>query len=89
MLVLLSNGNGSSPCIYHTEDSFYQQCPYKWGIIQSSWFNIYQGRGQKGDGNGTVLSNINTYSVNSVLELTQVLKIWVDSDLCQRNLEGI
>ena len=47
----------------------------------------------KGDGNGTV-SKINTYSDNSALELTQyiytqVLKIWVDSDLCQRNLEGI
>ena len=25
MLVLLSNGSGSSPCIYHTEDNFYQQ----------------------------------------------------------------
>ena len=53
-------------------------------------------KGQKGDGNGTVtvVSNINTYSDNSALELTQynytqVLKIWVDSDLCQRNLEGI
>ena len=71
MQVLLSNGNGSSPCIYHTEDSFYQQCPYIWDIIQSSWFNIYQGKGQKGDGNGTVLSNINTYSDNNALELTQ------------------
>ena len=40
------------------------------------------------------VSKINTYSDNSVLELTQynytqVLNIWVDSDLCQRNLEGI
>ena len=47
----------------------------------------------RGGGNGTV-SKINTYSDNSALELTQynytqVLKIWVDSDLCQRNLEGI
>ena len=93
MLVLLGNGNGSSPCIYHTEDSFYQQYPYIWGINQSSWFNIYQGKSIKGDWNGTV-SNINTYSNNSALELTQynytqVLKIWIDSDLCQRNLEGI
>ena len=54
MLVLLSNGSGSSPCIYHTEDNFYQQYPYIWGTNQSSWFNIYQGKGQKGDGNGTV-----------------------------------
>ena len=66
---------------------------YIWGINQSSWFNIYQGKGQKGDGNESV-SKINTYSDNSALELTQynyiqVLKIWVDSDLCQRNLEGI
>ena len=29
-----------------------------------------QGKGQKGDGNGTV-SNINNYSDNSALELTQ------------------
>ena len=40
------------------------------------------------------VSKINTYSDNSALELTQynytqVLKIWVDSDLYQRNLEGI
>ena len=43
------------------------------------------------------VSKINTYSDNSALELTQYnyttihryLKIWVDSDLCQRNLEGI
>ena len=40
------------------------------------------------------ISKINTYSDNSALELTQynytqVLKIRVDSDLCQRNLEGI
>ena len=48
MLVLLSNGNGSSPCIYHNEDNFYQQYPYIWGINQSSWFNINQGKGQKG-----------------------------------------
>ena len=66
MLVLLSNGNGSSPCIYHTEDSFYQQYPYKLSIIQTietSLFNIYHGKGQKGDGNGTVtvVSNINPY----------------------------
>ena len=39
----------------------------------ASLFNIYQGKGQKGDGNGTVtvVSNINTYSDNSALELTQ------------------
>ena len=28
MLVILSNDNGSSPCIYHIEDNFYQQYPY-------------------------------------------------------------
>ena len=40
------------------------------GMNQSSWFNIYQGKGQKGDGNRTV-SKTNTYSDNSALELTQ------------------
>ena len=73
MLVLLSNGNGSSPCIYHTEDSFYQQYPHKWGIIQTIETSLFNKK-QKVDGNGTVtvvVSNINTYSDNSALELTQ------------------
>ena len=40
MLVNLNNGNGSSHCIYHIEDNFYQQYHYIWGISQSSWLNI-------------------------------------------------
>ena len=59
MLVILSNSNGSSHCIYHIEDNFYQQYHYIWGISQSSWLNIYQGKKLKGDGNRTV-SKINT-----------------------------
>ena len=70
MLVIETNGNGSSPCIYCIEDNFYQQYPYIWGINQSSWLNIYQGKGQKGDGNGTE-TKIKICSDNSALELTQ------------------
>ena len=70
MLVILGNGNGSSHCIYHFEDNFYKQYHYIWGINQSSWLNIYQGKSQKGMGIETV-SKINTYSDNSALELTQ------------------
>ena len=40
MLVNLNNGNGSSHCIYHIEDNFYQAYHYIWGIGQSSWLNI-------------------------------------------------
>ena len=50
MLVILSNGNGSSPCFFHIEDNFYHQYHYIWGINQSSWLNIYQGKSQKGMG---------------------------------------
>ena len=50
MLVILSNGNICNHCIYHIEENFYQQYHYIWGINKSSWFNIYQGKGQKGMG---------------------------------------
>ena len=53
MLVNLNNGNGSSHCIYHVEDNFYQQYHYIWGISQSSSLNIYQGKNSKGVGKGT------------------------------------
>ena len=54
----------------------------------------YQGEKSMGMGMEQTVTKINTYSDNSALELiqynyTQVLKIWVDSDLCQRKLEGI
>ena len=76
MLVVLSNGSGSSPCIYHTEDNFYQQYPYIWGINQSSWFNIYQWKSQKGDRNGTV-SNINNNNKNCLKSNIQCIEIRV------------
>ena len=37
MLVILSNGNGSSHCIYHIEDNFYQQCHYIWGYLLATF----------------------------------------------------
>ena len=51
-----------------------------------------KGQSQRGMGMDTTVSKINTYSDNSALELTQykytqVLKIWFDSDLCQRILK--
>ena len=80
MLVILSNGNGSSHCIYHTEDNFYQQYHYIWGISQSLWLNIYQAEKSKSDGNGTV-SQINTYIDLSDLELTQYNYTQVKSNI--------
>ena len=92
MLVILSNSNRSSHCIYHIEDNFYQHYHYIWGISQSSWLQyLSRGKVKGGWEWNTTVSKINTYSDNSALELTQynytqVLNIWVDSDLCQRKL---
>ena len=69
MLVNLNNGNGSSHCIHHIEDNFYQQYHYIWGISQSSWLNI-KGKRQGGMGMEHTVSKINNHSDNSALELT-------------------
>ena len=88
MLVILSNGNGSSHCIYHIEDHFLSTVSLHMGHKSVIMVKIFiKGKSQRGLG-------MEHYSVNSALGLTQynithVLKIGVDSDLCQRNLEGI
>ena len=59
MLVNLNNSNGSSHCIYHIEDNFYQQYHYIWGISSSFIIN------NKRIDNALLIANeFNTYFVS-------------------------